>query len=370
VALVANPAPAGARTIDWSGRTWDVRASGFGAPGPSQWSDSAASVAVDGGDLVLSIAQDASGRWTCPEISLPSHLGYGTYRWIVKSDLREIDANEVLGLFTYGGPAPSNNEIDIEAARWGNLAWPSGSATVWRDASAWLRDTRPFAYAGPPPYLNQFTWSADSIHYLVLDSTGARVFEWTTTTDVPVPSTERAFINYWRFDGVAPAGPKSMRLASFTWLPPGDPGAIPPQSGATASDGTGGAAQQQAAPAVGGEIAPPTPTPTSDAAAPRLALSVRPSRFALRGRRAGARIFWDASGPAHVRVEVEQQLGHGRVKRLGHLTASVRSGRGAMRFPARVGHRRLHAGIYRLRLSSPDGKVRFKRRYLHVRIVA
>ena len=359
--LVGAPTPASARTIDWSGRTWDVRPTGFGGPGPNQWSDSTANVSVDNGELVLSVVQDASGRWTCPEISLPQHLGYGTYRWVVDSDLRGIDANDVLGMFTYGGGAPSNNEIDIEAAHWGNLAWPSGSATVWQDAGAGLRESSPFNYAGPPPYLNQFTWSQGSIHYLVLDGTGATVFEWTETSGVPVPSTETPYTNYWRSSGVAPAGPKSMRIASFTWFPPGDPNADPPRSGVVAGDPPA-QAQPPAAPAAPetAPVAPPA-APTAVTTVPaRLRLSVQPRRFALRGRRADGRIVWSASQSVLMRIDVQRRSRRGSFRSVGALTRAIPAGRGAMRFPRRVNGRRLRTGVYRLQLSSAGDAVSFR----------
>ena len=104
--MLAAPATAVARTISWSGYSWDVRPTGVGSPGSNLWSDSAASVHTEGSDLVLSIVKDASGCWTSAEVDSHRHLGYGTYRWIVASDLSALDAGEVLGLFTYGGSTP------------------------------------------------------------------------------------------------------------------------------------------------------------------------------------------------------------------------------------------------------------------------
>ena len=145
------PRTARARTIVWSGQSWDVRPAGTGEPGPNAWSDSEANVHVDGADLVLSVVQGAGGAWTSAEVDGRRSLGYGTYRWVVASDLSGLDANEVLGMFTYGGDDPSNNELDLEASHWGNLAWASGSGTVWQDASAGLRRSRTFAYTARPP---------------------------------------------------------------------------------------------------------------------------------------------------------------------------------------------------------------------------
>ena len=124
----------------------------------------------------------------------------------------------MLGLFTYGGTSPSNNEIDLEPSHWGSLANPTGSATVWEDAAAGRSTTKTFRYSSHPPYVNQFTWSPRRVHFLVTDATGRRLLDWTRTTGVPVPSTEVPVINYWRFEDVPPAAPRSVRLSDFTWL--------------------------------------------------------------------------------------------------------------------------------------------------------
>jgi hypothetical protein len=215
--------PAGtsqARTISWSGYTWDVRPAGTGqGPGPNDWSDSTANVQVQGSDLLLSIVQEPSGNWTSSEIHNQQHLGYGTYRWVVATDLSGLDANDVLGMFTYGGSDPSNNEIDIEASHWGDRSTPTGSATVWQDADAGLSETRAFSYSNRPPYVNQFTWSPGRIDYLVTDGAGATLFTWTVSTGVPTPSTEVPVINYWRFRNVAPSGVRTIRVSSFAWAP-------------------------------------------------------------------------------------------------------------------------------------------------------
>jgi hypothetical protein len=218
-AMLPSVSAAGARTISWSGSTWDVRPAGFGGPGPNAWSDSEANVRVEGTDLVLSIVRDATGRWTSAEVDNQRSLGYGTYRWIVASDLSALDTHEVLGMFTYGGSSPSNNEIDIEASHWGDRSWPTGSATVWQDASAGRHNVRSFPYSRRPPYVNQFTWAPGRISYLVTDATGRTLFRRTVTRDVPSPSSEVPRINYWRDAGAPPAGVRSMRIASFRWTP-------------------------------------------------------------------------------------------------------------------------------------------------------
>jgi hypothetical protein len=318
IALLALAAPASARTIEWSGYTWDVRPPRFGSPGPNQWSDSPANASVDSsGDLVLSNAQGAS-----VELINQARLGYGTYRWMVATNLSTLDADEVLGMFTYGGPPPSNNEIDIEPSHWGRLSRRTGSATVWQDARAGVSETRDFAYSPTPPYLNQFTWAPGKVTYRISDGAGATLLDWVVTGGVPTPSTESVRINYWRFKGRPAAGTRSVRLASFRWLPLGTcgtPGAIP-LSG----------------------------------------LRLR-SRRVVKGR--SAILTWRASEAATLRVTVLR--GSTKVR---SITRHVRAGSGRLRLSSR----RLRLGVYRLAISDAPavaGAATCDRRSLRLRVV-
>jgi hypothetical protein len=337
-----------ARTISWSGYTWELRPTASGAPGPNQWSDSDANVHVDGSDLVLSIVKDSSGRWTSAEVDNQQHLGYGTYRWVVATDLSALDANEVLGMFTYGGTSRSNNEIDLEPSHWGNLSWPTGSATVWQDSDAGLSQSKAFDYTNRPPYVHQFTWLPGKVTYLVTDASGATLFSWVVTSGVPTPSSEVPMINYWRFDNVAPATARSMRIASFAWAPPGQDIAAPVGAlgGAGASPaGAGAAGGNGGAPRDGCAIAASV---TGSGTPADVRVQMRPRRFATGGGRRGATISWNATKTAHLRLVVER-LAHARFVTVGTLTHAVHAGSGRLRFTGRIGTgRRLRAGAYRL----------------------
>lgn len=209
------------RAIRWSGHTWFVRHPGWGGPGPNRWSDSRANVRVRGGELVLSIARDRSGRWTSSELDNQRHLGYGTYRWVVSSDLSEPDPHQVLGMFSFGGTGPYADEIDLEASRWGNPLAPSGSAAVWQNLRTDAKAFTSFAYSDRPPYVHQFKWSPGRVEFRVTDAGGTVLLDWTVTGGVPKPSSEVPIINYWRFHGVPPQDATTVRLASFTWSPLG-----------------------------------------------------------------------------------------------------------------------------------------------------
>lgn len=331
--VLAAPATAVARTISWSGYRWDIRPTGVGSPGSNLWSDSAASVHTEGSDLVLSIVKDASGCWTSAEVDSHRHLGYGTYRWIVASDLSALDAGEVLGLFTYGGSSPSNNEIDIEASHWGHPAWPSGSVTVWQDAAANRSRSVSFKYSNRPPYANQFTWEPGKVRYLVTDAAGAVLLDRVVTRGVPTPSTEVPVINYWRYGKARPRGERSMRISSFTWIPPGGD-VTPPLVGGlavpSAWDGANG-------PSGEGASAP---------GCVRVGLS--PQRFSATH---GATIRWMATAKASLRMRIERRVGGRRFVGVRALNRTVPRGEGHMR----IDGRRLRRGSYRLVVVASTG---------------
>jgi hypothetical protein len=206
------------RTIEWSGHVWQVRPpSESSAPGPNSWSDSARSVAVRGDRLRLAIVRDASGRWRCAEAHLERALGYGTYEWIVTSDLTTLDPQAVLGLFTYdwhGGTASS--EIDIEFARWGAASDQDLVEFSVQPAGAGQNVRLPLVT--PPPYTCRFTWTPGRVQFSVGDDCA-----YTSATDVFAPSPSAwPFVNLWLNRGTAPSGPQAVELSRFSFTPLGE----------------------------------------------------------------------------------------------------------------------------------------------------
>ena len=109
--------------LPFAGRSWVVR-SGTGGPGPNSWAGSLPS--VDASGLHLRVAQ-VGGRWSCSEVFLTSPLGFGTYEWTFRVPPGGLDANVVLGLFTYETDA---RETDIELARWGDVDGQAAEVVV------------------------------------------------------------------------------------------------------------------------------------------------------------------------------------------------------------------------------------------------
>jgi hypothetical protein len=216
-------------------------------------------------------------------------------------------------MFTYGGSSPSHNEIDIEPSHWGRPKWPSGSATVWEDPLAGLKRSTTFEYTGRPPYVNQFTWAPGRISYLITEGGGETLLDWSVTRGVPTPSSEVPIINYWRFENEPPAEVRSMRIASFTWLPPGAPGEAPcPPRGSSADVALSG-------------------------------LRMQPTRFAT-----SATVHWKAAARARLRMVVKRGAGGDRFRRVATLRRSIRKGAGRVRIGRKVAGRRLLAGRHRL----------------------
>lgn len=130
--------PAFAGALQWCGYSWELEDWGTGSGQPK-----AAQVRVDASGYlhlacsvsagVLNGAELDSVRGDLGIAGNASRWGYGTYQWVIGTDLASIDPALVLGLFTfwaYGSPtsAPPNlygkggpygqKEIDVEVSNW------------------------------------------------------------------------------------------------------------------------------------------------------------------------------------------------------------------------------------------------------------
>jgi hypothetical protein len=110
------------RTLFFSGWQWTVKDSQGGrvGPGPNYFSSAQQSVWVDkDGQLHLRLRKQKSvlaTTWACAEVFVKQATGYGSYTCVTSSNVDALDANIVLGLFSY---QDDEKEIDIEWARWG-----------------------------------------------------------------------------------------------------------------------------------------------------------------------------------------------------------------------------------------------------------
>jgi hypothetical protein len=203
------------RTVQFSGYTWQVKSSSdVVGPGPNRFSDSSANVWVDSlGRLHLKLTR-SKGRWYCAEVVNTQNLGRGRYTFELDSPVDRLDANVVLGLFTWSDdPAYNNREIDIELSRWGNATDPTNGQYVVQpyDRSGNLRRITQRAVSRSTM---SFDWQAGAVAF-------SGPSAWTYTgPDVPQPGSEHVRMNLWLFRGAQPANGKSVEIVvkrfSFT----------------------------------------------------------------------------------------------------------------------------------------------------------
>lgn len=223
-----SPAPAAAvaatRTINFAGLSWSVKSSNgdVWGPGPNNFSDAPSNVWVDDlGRLHLRITNE-NGVWKCAEVVAQASLGYGTYRYTIDSDVASLDANVVLGLFTWNDDAAYNHrEIDIEFSRWGNPLDPTNAQftvqpyTVGGNLQRWTLNP------GYGQTTHSFRWTRNSIGFESLFAGNPlRSWNYTRRAGIPKPGGENPRINLWLFQGQAPldGSPVEVIVSRFEHL--------------------------------------------------------------------------------------------------------------------------------------------------------
>ena len=223
--------PRAERQISFSGYEWLVKQSDVKVgPGPNYFSDAEDAVWVDGdGRLHLTI-QKEEGLWVSTEVFTQASLGYGRYIFQTSSPIDQLDANAVLGLFTWDDFSPSdyNREIDIEFARWGNAADPTNAQFVvqpW-DQSGNLR--RYTAVLTDTAATHSFDWQPDSVTFFsapghTLNPNPPDAFAtwvYTNTISIPDPATVNVRLNLWLLNGNAPSDgqPIEVVIEAFYFL--------------------------------------------------------------------------------------------------------------------------------------------------------
>lgn len=234
IAISTRPRP-GVRWVRFSGYDWWVkRSSGKAGPGPNYFSDSARNVWVDDdGRLHLRITL-TSNQWHCAEIVSARSFGRGSYRFQIDSDVNALDANAVLGLFTWSDdPAYAHREIDFEAARWGNSADVRNSQYVVQPYDLPGRLQRLTIPAGTTNVTHVFNWQTNRVVFASMrgayqPAPGASntIAGWTYTQTVPEPGDENVRLNLWLNAGNAPARGQEIEIvvSSFVFSPSTAPG--------------------------------------------------------------------------------------------------------------------------------------------------
>jgi len=218
------------REIEFSGRTWRVKASESPVgPGPNYFSDREEDVWVDGdGRLHMSIVY-RDGRWYCTEVISSESLGHGVYTFTLSSRVDTLDKNAVLGLFTWDDAAPEYNyrEIDIEFARWGAETGDNAQYVVqpWDHAGNLHR----FELELPGDLsTHSFDWRATTVQFSSFQGRGSPPApgdedqSWLYSgPDVPPEGEENARINLWLVNGHPPSDGQRVEVIvdSFDFLP-------------------------------------------------------------------------------------------------------------------------------------------------------
>lgn len=208
--------------IQFSGYSWtvkDSRAERVG-PGPNRFSLDAVEVTPDG--LKLKVLE-RGGQFYCAEIICRQSLGYGTYRFHVGSPLDQLDANIVLGMFTWSDSDDgSNREMDIEVSRWSDTSEPPLGQFV----------VQPHQVPGSmevfelPPKLQsseyRMVWLPGSVQFEVRHPQGATIWRSRFTRDIPHPGGDSIHINLWLRGGAQPgSGAKEVFIRAFDFQPAG-----------------------------------------------------------------------------------------------------------------------------------------------------
>jgi hypothetical protein len=220
-----------AKTIRFSGYTFEVKQGRERGPGPNDWAPS--QVGVDREGRLHLRFSERNGRWVAAEVSSVERFGFGTYEMVFIGDIGGLDRNVVFGFFNYPGSelGPDvHTEIDIEFARWGSRTAKPLNFTVWPPDDSVKNAHRQFHFRkGERRSLHRFTWERDHVHFYSaeLNDRGrpVREVEWTFLPgnparrigDQPMP----VHFNLWGFRGGKPSDgmPVEVIVESFRFTP-------------------------------------------------------------------------------------------------------------------------------------------------------
>jgi hypothetical protein len=227
-----NPAR---RQFAFSDYDWWIKTSSgsLAGPGLNYFSDSTNNVWVDAqGALHLKII-NISGQWQCAEIISDRSFGYGQYRFTVTAPVNTLDANAVLGFFTWSDDSAYNDrEIDMELSRWSYAFGPSNVedfAVAPYNSGQVQRFPLP---AGMTNTSHSFIWQSNNIAFQTLNGVSASspaptnvLQSWTCAIGTPPPGGEQVHINLWLNHGSAPTNgqPVEVIISKFEFAPLGPP---------------------------------------------------------------------------------------------------------------------------------------------------
>jgi hypothetical protein len=202
------------QTINFAGYTWNVR-SGSGGPGPNYWSNSTENVWLDERGYLHMKIRRVNQTWYCSEVYTTHLTQYGEHRFVVESNLDSLDKSVVVGLFNYMN---DTHEIDIEFAKWGvENNQKFGSYTVQPYTVS--GNSESFAFALDTALsTHSFNWQPGYIAFTSFQRTNmspsGMIKSWIYTGSDNPRDTDRlrTHINFWLFEGKAPADTNFLEL--------------------------------------------------------------------------------------------------------------------------------------------------------------
>jgi hypothetical protein len=211
------------RSFSRWGYDWIVKDSGGARVGPGNNYFSAHSVELVPGGVKLKVAERA-GRFECAEIVSRRSFGYGTYRFTIASNVDDLAANLVLGLFTWSdAPEFHHREIDIEIGRWGDPDNQNLQFVVqpYTRPQNMVRFTLP---EGLGQTVHSFEWRPDRIRFRSEAPAASRrsrvIRELVMSSGIPQTGGEQARVNLWNMSSRPPApGATEIVLSKFEFTP-------------------------------------------------------------------------------------------------------------------------------------------------------
>jgi len=227
--------PASAKTIDFSGFTWDVKSGEKLGPGPNDWDENDA--VVDNRGLLHLNISNRKGKWQCAEVVSHEWFHFGIFQLHAVGAIDRQDPSIVFGMFTYpkgGVPGPDGtNEIDMEVSRWGSPSRPTNANyAVFPAVSGVPYTPHHFKFNLTGSYsTHRFTWSTKSILFQSLhghqppSSDANEYHRWLFTPPEPlrqIPQKPCGIrINLWLASGQPPIDgkPAEVTITDFTFVP-------------------------------------------------------------------------------------------------------------------------------------------------------
>ena len=184
-------------------------------PGPNFFGSEG--VEVDArGRLHLAILRKRTG-WLCSEVVLDRSLGYGEYRFGIRTSA--LDRNAVFGMFLWdaGAPRLHYREVDVELSRWGDPREPNAQFAVQphQRPGNLVRFELPEGRADL-----SLEWRPGGL-FCQASVSGRVVKQHRFTRGIATQGNERVRMNLWLYRGAPPAGGKAVEVVveRFAFMP-------------------------------------------------------------------------------------------------------------------------------------------------------